>query len=149
MRIIDFRKILIGSFFLLLVSCGSDSDGDGDSSTNWDVSGKAFMATISFSSGGFANSGNFTLEFFTDTYTIIGGTGVADSNGTYTIDAGGSIYMQDSNDANKTCLVLWSGGIGGTYSCVSQSSGSQSGSYTEIVSRTSAHAIERLSENIK
>ncbi|MFT5502322.1 MAG: hypothetical protein ACI845_000832 [Gammaproteobacteria bacterium] len=147
MSLFDLRKIIICALFGLLVSCGSDSDEDSNSDTSWDVSGKAFMATILFGGGGFENAGNSTLEFFTDTYTIIGGTGVGDSNATYTIDTGGSIHMQDGNDADRTCLVLWSGAIGGSYSCVSQPSGSQAGSYTEIVSRTSAHAIERLSDN--
>jgi hypothetical protein len=100
------------------------------------VNGRTYDARVTSGTGAFASSGTFRASFATSTYAIQGdGVNVANSNGTYTYSAigtvGTAIFFDSVAGGPNTLAFSYTSTTSGSYSISSAGIGSQAGTFVE------------------
>ena len=132
------RSITIAAFAFCFLALGCQPGGGSGSSgppiaAPASLSGRTFNATVISGSGVFATRGTFRISFGATTYAVQGdGVNVANSNGTYSYSAIGSIgtaLVNDSIGGPLNFAFTYTSSSGGTYA-VNGSNGNQSGRFS-------------------
>ena len=134
----SMRVVLLFGALVVLVGCGSNGGGGSGELVDAPTSlvGRTLDATVTSGSGAFATTGSFRVSFGTSTYALQGdGVNVANSSGTYTYTAVGSVgtapFIDSGLGSGHTFAFTYTSTTTGNYS-ISGPAGVQAGTFVEL-----------------